>query len=1289
MGNVYLVYDRFHKKEVALKTLRAHIDSLAAKENLRREFAIMTHLRDPFLVSVYDLWFNTLSMQPFFTMEYIEGSSLKYCIRRMPVMEMLLLLLKITRALAGLHALKILHLDIKTSNVMIRSKTREPVLMDFGISKFLPEVTADQVAGTIPYMAPEIFATAERPTPFADIFSMGVLFYYTLTGRFPVQPKQDRKLAYLYQAYREAAYPQPVAIEPRIPLSVNQLIMDMLSLDPHNRPDTQTVQNILQCALPATVNRLAPAKGMAYLFHSRFISRETERTRINTQFHAMGQNKPPKYHAIQIMGPAGIGKSRLLSELTHDAQLSSVLPLVLSCLPGFSAGFTAMFDLFQQLRTYLDSGQLPLSGGNPDQAFHTTDLWSTSHHSLLQTKADYNAFQLGDQALDDSAIEPKSRSPVLSDLVAQIDGLVKKYQSPGITHDLFKAVKARSTRELYFNTFQLFSTVAAKCPFVMLIDDIDHDTSMKEFVRQFLEYVRYVQNSCFFIVCTARKALFGAQGQPALTAIQLPPLNRKESRRLVESMLMQPLPETANSQVYRASRGNPFLLQEYLRFLVHKNVIVWTNAGWRVDKALMGKTNTADKQPTAVLLDNLRSMTSRKRDVMAWIAASPLPLEERLLSDLLLAYPGWKKLMVQLEEEQLLTSRYLPSGFKVYSLMHHSYRPLLLQETVTKTTNRMRHNLAVSFCHYHGTLFIPCHTIACLAYKTRQYAMAYVFGWQAAKRSFGRNMMAESIRMANLAAYSLERISSTRDARYYRRHAHLAAWCMEIWLYRGNMLVAKQWLLKIARGLLACFHKPRYTQYLYNKRNLYLAMKMPERAVRACRRLMTLYKDPLSKAYINNLGTYSNLLRSQQKYLQAGSVLKEVKHLVYQKSNKRQIGLFHLMYGSFLHEVATQNKRENEKLSAILKQYNLAIATAREIGYPYLLGASLHNASRVLQQQGNTRLALRYAREAVDCFKSMGRFSCLARAYERLSMLLLATKQFKTLIQMANEMLPLFLRYPKGMQTWYFIVCYECTIEACFYNLNMPILHELEARYVAVFHSEPVQYHLLHAVTLCLKSKLALLVDADEARCRQLLVQLASSLSQMKQPFSKMYKHSLTVDLELLQIMSCILLDGNSCYCREMSALLHKQEALISVEYRIFYALIMAIYSAARAPDQARIFMAYALRQDQHIEYAMFKPWLALAKQYCMVHAGTAAMDLPAFHAVVEKICSSQDNFGRLLVYIIGRALPLRATERQWQLISASLLPGNEAVLRQRLDKFYPQALQTFETRLLGELASP
>jgi Tol biopolymer transport system component len=196
MGEVYRARDSRLKRDVAIKLLSAERggdpDRQAA---LVREAEALAALNHPHIAHVYEA--GIADGQAFIAMEHVDGRSLDRLIERgrLPIETMLRYGSEIASALGHAHERGVVHRDLKAANVMVASDGRIKVL-DFGIARrasaAVDEITRSQtsieaaggIAGTLPYMAPEVLG-GEPAGPQSDIWSFGVLLYELAAGQRP------------------------------------------------------------------------------------------------------------------------------------------------------------------------------------------------------------------------------------------------------------------------------------------------------------------------------------------------------------------------------------------------------------------------------------------------------------------------------------------------------------------------------------------------------------------------------------------------------------------------------------------------------------------------------------------------------------------------------------------------------------------------------------------------------------------------------------------------------------------------------------------------------------------------------------------------------------------------------------------------------------------------------------------------------------------------------------------------------------------------------------------------
>lgn len=184
-GTVYRAWDPRLEREVALKLLDGREPDEATASALIKEGRLLAQLRHPNVVTVYGA--DVFGGRAGVWMEFISGRTLKTLVVEqgpLGAAEAGLIGRDLCRALAAVHQRGFVHRDIKAQNVM-RELGGRTVLMDFGAGHDVQGSEQLSLRGTPAYLAPELLAGAQ-PSARTDLYSLGVLLYYLVSGGFPV-----------------------------------------------------------------------------------------------------------------------------------------------------------------------------------------------------------------------------------------------------------------------------------------------------------------------------------------------------------------------------------------------------------------------------------------------------------------------------------------------------------------------------------------------------------------------------------------------------------------------------------------------------------------------------------------------------------------------------------------------------------------------------------------------------------------------------------------------------------------------------------------------------------------------------------------------------------------------------------------------------------------------------------------------------------------------------------------------------------------------------------------------
>ncbi|WP_084421385.1 serine/threonine-protein kinase [Henriciella litoralis] len=252
MGVVYRAKDSASGETIALKLI--HPNKIAGEKALQRlieEGVITRKLRHPNIVAVYDV--GAVNGQPYVTMEYVEGTSLRQWQRAMMQKQRDIsynvaarIVYEILEGLEAAHKAGVVHRDLKPENIILLDEpSAEGVslrILDFGIARATKATTQADTGtglGTPGYMAPEQRTNPDMVTPAADLFSVSVIFYELLVEVLP-------------QGHWQA----PSGGRSDVPPAIDALIESGLSLRPSNRP--QSVAEYRKAAAQTGKKTLTP-----------------------------------------------------------------------------------------------------------------------------------------------------------------------------------------------------------------------------------------------------------------------------------------------------------------------------------------------------------------------------------------------------------------------------------------------------------------------------------------------------------------------------------------------------------------------------------------------------------------------------------------------------------------------------------------------------------------------------------------------------------------------------------------------------------------------------------------------------------------------------------------------------------------------------------------------------------------------------------------------------------------------------------------------------------------------
>ncbi|MCU4746952.1 MULTISPECIES: serine/threonine-protein kinase [unclassified Streptomyces] len=244
MGSVYLSYTR-GGQPVALKVVRGEF---ADDPDFRRRFAaeVRAARRVQGLYTVPVLDSNTEGAAPWLATAYVPGLSLAEALRRhgpLPLETVLLLVAGVAEALTSIHAVGVVHRDLKPGNVLLA--TEGPKVIDFGIAQAADSTAltgTDVRVGTPAYMAPEQIMGNPPAGPGTDVFALGIIAHFAATGGHPFGEGGAHGL--MYRIVQEDPYLA------RAPEALRPMIAACLAKNPAQRPGPEQVVEMCRSLSP-------------------------------------------------------------------------------------------------------------------------------------------------------------------------------------------------------------------------------------------------------------------------------------------------------------------------------------------------------------------------------------------------------------------------------------------------------------------------------------------------------------------------------------------------------------------------------------------------------------------------------------------------------------------------------------------------------------------------------------------------------------------------------------------------------------------------------------------------------------------------------------------------------------------------------------------------------------------------------------------------------------------------------------------------------------------------------
>ena len=245
MGVVYQATHGMLKRPTAVKLLRPELGGREVHDLFRREVQLTATLKHPHTITIYD-YGRTPEGLFYYAMELLDGASLQDLVEAtgpQPVPRVVCILRDVALALDEAHSVGLIHRDVKPSNIMLTRQVGSydfVKVVDFGLVKRISDEDDSEtsvtrsIKGTPHYLSPEGVNTPNEVDARSDLYSLGAVGYYLLTGR-PVF-EGDTVFEVCMQHVQAAPPPMSEARGEPVPKQLEELILSCLAKNKDERP---------------------------------------------------------------------------------------------------------------------------------------------------------------------------------------------------------------------------------------------------------------------------------------------------------------------------------------------------------------------------------------------------------------------------------------------------------------------------------------------------------------------------------------------------------------------------------------------------------------------------------------------------------------------------------------------------------------------------------------------------------------------------------------------------------------------------------------------------------------------------------------------------------------------------------------------------------------------------------------------------------------------------------------------------------------------------------------------
>ncbi|EAZ89948.1 hybrid sensor histidine kinase/response regulator [Crocosphaera chwakensis] len=567
---VYQALRTADQKSVVVKVLRNPNPSFNELVQFRNQYIITRHLESPYIV-------KSLALERYgngYALIMLDQGAISlsdyWKASERSLVEFLRIAIQLSEALHDLSQQRIIHKDIKPTNILIHPETQQIQLIDFSISSLLPKeqqqlVNPNILEGTLAYISPEQTGRMNRGIDYrTDFYSLGITFYELLTGELPFPTTDPMELVHSHIA----KVPEKLGKEKEISQVLSDLVFKLMAKNAEERYQSALGLkfDLEQCLeqLENTGHILPFKLGKQdlcdrFTIPEKLYGRETDIQQLLDAFERVAIPSQSSVEMMLVAGFSGIGKTAVINEI-HKPIVRKRGYFIKGKYDQFNRNipFSAFVQAFRDLM-----GQL-LSESDTE-----LENWK---QKILQAVGE--------------------NGQVLIEVIPELEYIIG--QQPKVSE--LSGSAAQNRFNLLFQKFvHIFTT--KEHPLVIFLDDLQwSDLASLNLLKLLMEnsemgYLLILgayRNNEVFPAHPLMLSLDELQkSQAVVNTITLKPLTFKQINQLIADTLVcgkdkaQPLSEL----VYQKTQGNPFFTTQFLKGLYEDKLITFNqNLGyWECD----------------------------------------------------------------------------------------------------------------------------------------------------------------------------------------------------------------------------------------------------------------------------------------------------------------------------------------------------------------------------------------------------------------------------------------------------------------------------------------------------------------------------------------------------------------------------------------------------------------------------------------------------------------------------------------------------------------------------------